>query len=66
MYSPGLVTDILEQATLVPFAYDYVFYGYTGDDITTIIYKQGGLGGLTVATLTIVYTNGNPISITRT
>jgi hypothetical protein len=38
--------------------YDAEVYGYTGEDVTTITYKTGGIAGTTVATITLVYSNG--------
>ncbi len=53
-------------STMVPFAYDYVSFGYTGSNVTTIVFKTGGAGGTTVATLTLAYdVNDNLTSITR-
>ncbi len=43
-------------------AYDYVVYGYTGNNITTMTYKTGGSGGTTVATQTIAYDGSNNIT----
>ena len=53
-------------SAMVPYAYDYISFGYTGSDITTIVFKTGGSGGTTVATLTLAYdVNDNLTSITR-
>jgi len=38
---------------------------YTGSDLTGVIYKTGGSGGTTVATLTLAYSLGNLVSVTR-
>lgn len=46
--------------------HDYVELGYTGSDMTSVIYKQGGAGGTTVATLTLAYSTGILQTITRT
>lgn len=51
---------------LVPGQYDYIELGYTGSDLTSVIYKTGGVGGTIVATLTLTYTGGNLISVTKT
>jgi hypothetical protein len=56
-------------STLVPFSYDYI--GYTNTNTTTdqYVYKSGGSGGTTVATVTIVYTDTTktqPSTVTRT
>jgi hypothetical protein len=48
-----------------PAAYDKIELGYTGTDLTSVVYK---LAGATVATLTLVYVapGGNLTSVTRT
>ena len=46
--------------------YDYIDLNYTGDDLTEVIYKTGGSGGTTVATLTLAYTAGVLQTITKT
>lgn len=54
---------------LVPFTFDYQAISYVGvtTDIDTIVYKSGGSGGTTVATLTMGYDGSNRLtSITRT
>jgi hypothetical protein len=51
---------------LVPFAYDYISLSYTGDNVTTVVYKTGGALGTTVATLTLTYSGSNVTSVTRT
>jgi hypothetical protein len=53
-------------SSLVPKVYDYISLGYTGNNITTVVYKTGGSGGTTVATLTLAYSGNNITSITRT
>ena len=45
--------------------HDYVGMGYTGTDLTTVVYKTGGSGGTTVATLTLVYTANVLQSVTK-
>lgn len=46
-------------------SHDYVGLTYTGDNVTEIIYKTGGAGGTTVATLTLAYSGTNVTSITK-
>lgn len=53
-------------AGLVPTAYDYVSLSYTGDNLTGVIFKTGGAGGTTIATLTLAYTGSNLTSVTKT
>lgn len=55
-----------EQHLLVPEEHDFVGLSYTGSNLTTIIYKQGGAGGTTVATLTLAYTGSRLDTVTRT
>ena len=46
--------------------YDYISLSYTGSNLTGVAYKQGGSGGLTVATLTLAYDGSNNLtSVTR-
>lgn len=46
--------------------HDYVSLTYTGINPTTVVYKQGGAAGVTVATLTMTYDgNNNVTSITK-
>jgi hypothetical protein len=55
--------NLLNQ--LIPEKYDYIELGYTGSDITSVIFKSGGSSGTTVATLTLGYSGGNLVSVTR-
>jgi len=48
---------------LVPEAYDEINISYSGDDISTVIYKNGGV---TVATLTLSYLAGKLTTIVKT
>ena len=59
-----LLTKIVDS--LVPNVYDYIQLGYTGSDLTTVIYKIGGSSGMIVSTLTLAYSSGNLISVTKT
>ncbi len=53
------------QGLLVP-AHDYVSLSYTGTNVTGITYKEGGSGGITVATLALTYDESNNLlTITR-
>lgn len=54
--------------SLVPEAFDYQLITYVGatTDIDTVVYKSGGAGGTTVATLTMGYDGSNRLStVTR-
>lgn len=47
-------------------AHDYIGWGYTGYNMTSVVYKTGGSGGTTVATLTLTYdSNDNLTSVTK-
>jgi hypothetical protein len=39
--------------------HDYISLSYTGSNLTGVVYKTGGSGGTTVATLTLTYDGGN-------
>lgn len=64
-----LSTNIANRlaGNLVPFAFDFVLISYvpsgngTGE-ISTVVYKTGGSGGTTVATLTLAYDSSNRLS----
>lgn len=46
--------------------HDYVALSYTGSNLTGVVYKTGGSGGTTVATLTLAYDGSNNlISVTK-
>jgi hypothetical protein len=46
--------------------HDYIDLSYTGSNLTGVVYKTGGSGGTTVATLTLAYDgNNNLTSITK-
>ena len=46
-------------------ANDYIALSYTGANLTGVVYKTGGSGGTTVATLTLAYSGSNLISVTN-
>jgi hypothetical protein len=46
--------------------HDYIALTYTGSNLTGVVYKDGGAGGTTVATLTLAYDgNDNLTSVTK-
>lgn len=46
--------------------HDYVAMTYSGSNLTTVTYKQGGASGTTVTTLTLTYDgSGNVLTITK-
>jgi len=61
---------VTELGKLVGFeipAFDYIDLSYTGTNLTGVVYKTGGSGGTTVATLALGYDGSdNLISITKT
>jgi hypothetical protein len=44
---------------------DFISLSYTGANLTGVVYKTGGAGGTTVATLTLAYSGSNLISVTK-
>ncbi len=46
-------------------AHDYIGLTYTGDNLTGVVYKDGGSGGTTVATLTLAYSGSQLTSVTK-
>jgi hypothetical protein len=46
--------------------HDYVSCSYTGSNLTGVVFKNGGSGGNTVATLTLTYDgNDNLLTVTK-
>ena len=64
----GLKRDlrVINYSQLVPEVYDYISLSYTGSDLTGVVYKTGGAGGTTVATLTMTYAANILQTVTRT
>ena len=63
--SQPLPVDIGAAGLEIP-AHDYIDLSYTGSNLTSVIYKNGGSGGTTVATLTLAYDGSdNLISVTK-
>lgn len=46
--------------------HDYISLSYTGANLTGVVFKTGGSGGTTVATLTLGYTGSDLTSVTKT
>lgn len=42
--------------------HDYIDLSYTGSNLTGVVYKTGGSGGTTVATLTLAYDGNNNLT----
>jgi len=46
--------------------HDYISNTYTGSNLTQVVFKRGGSGGTTVATLTMTYDGSNNLlTVTR-
>jgi len=60
---PAVRTFSINQ--LVSEEFDTIVLGYTGNNITTVTYKTGGVSGTTVATLTLSYSGGNLVSVAK-
>lgn len=61
------IIDNLETLnSLIPSIWDYASLSYTGDNLTGVVFKNGGSGGTTVSTLTLGYTGSNLTSVTKT
>lgn len=60
-------TQAVDNKTqLIPVEFDYIALSPTGTNPTTIVYKTGGSGGTTVATLTLTYDGNNNVqTVTR-
>lgn len=68
-FSPGLNTNVIENNSLVPFAFDYISADYSGSVTDVYTYKSGGAGGTTVAVVTITWTSTTKdvlVSVLRT
>jgi hypothetical protein len=59
------VLRVFETGLSIP-EYDYISLSYTGSNLTGVVYKIGGSGGTTVATLTLAYSGSTLTSVTRT
>lgn len=60
---PWPVRDV---TNLIPAQFDFIGLSYTGGNLSAVVYKTGGAGGTTVATLALGYTAGKLTSVTRT
>ncbi len=55
----------ISQGLEIP-EHDYIALSYTGSNLTGVVYKMGGSGGTTVATLVLAYDgNNNLTSVTK-
>lgn len=46
-------------------AHDHIGLTYEGSDISTVTYRSGGPSGTVVATLTLTYSAGNLVGVSR-
>lgn len=60
-----IISDTSSIAGLKVPAHDYISLSYTGTNLTSIVYKTGGSGGTTVATLTLAYSGSQLISVSK-
>lgn len=74
LYEEHAVRSVAGSVAVVNFlgglgisAHDYISFTYTKGNLTGAVFKSGGSGGSTVATLALVYdANNNITSITKT
>jgi hypothetical protein len=62
--SPGIANLSSIAGLSIP-AHDFIALSYTGADLTGVVYKTGGSGGTTVGTLTLAYSSGALVSVTK-
>ena len=58
--------ELLVKTSPIQPNYDYIDLTYTGNDLTEIVYKTGGSGGVTQSTWTLAYTGDVLNTITKT
>lgn len=61
-----IVTGIATINSLTPAVYDYISLGYTGSNLTTVLFKVGGASGTLISTLTLAYSGSTLTSVTKT
>lgn len=61
----AVVAQLQTLNALTPSAYDYISLGYTGSNLTTVVYKSGGAAGTVVSTLTLAYSGSLLVSVTK-
>jgi len=62
----GTLVGVISEEAMNIGQYDYISMGYTGSNLTTVVFKTGGSGGTTVATLTLGYDGSNNLtSVTK-
>jgi len=58
--------SVTVPGALVTEDHDWIGISYVAGKISSAVYKLGGAGGATVATLTLAYTAGRLTSVTKT
>jgi cytoskeletal protein CcmA (bactofilin family) len=61
-----IITNLQTLNSLIPSTYDYISLAYTGNNLTTVLFKNGGSGGILISTLTLDYSGSQLISVTKT
>ena len=61
----SIAAAIMGSGLVIP-KFDYISLSYTGTNLTGVVYKSGGSGGTTVATLTLGYSGSDLITVTKT
>lgn len=62
----GDTDSVQALAALVPEKHDTVQLGYTGTNLTSVVFRVGGASGTIVATLALAYTGDRLDSVVRT
>jgi hypothetical protein len=60
--SGSLVQHMITENDLIPASFDAIELLYTGDDVTTAIYKKAGVA---IATLTMTWNTGKLTGVSR-
>jgi hypothetical protein len=49
--------------SLVPAVYDWITLSWTGEDLTGVVFKNGGSSGSIISTLTLTYSGGKLVGV---
>ena len=60
-----VAVNTIDLANLITEKYDYIELGYTGTNLTTVKFRDGGVGGTINATLTLSYTGDRLDSVEK-
>ena len=64
--TPNNDLETVQMNTLVTDPYDYMGLTYSGTNLTQVVYKTGGSGGTTVATVALTYDGSDKLtSVTK-